>query len=277
MLQTKVISYNLKDRGRKYRGKDRDFDIPAIVKAINSPECQERVKKGDMLGYYGHWPRIKFGMYPCEGGLQQGKATIIEPAIRTIMLKAYSDGTVEHRAEFLDTDAGKLAEKLFRDKVGGFSSAIDQGRPEFYGFDYVLEPNYSTNRGWALDSVQGMPPDEVEAAIYGEQIRGVMVLLDRVTAERDRANEVIEHLREENDELIAKQLKAETITDSDVIEIHRSRCSFDAVARMEEDARLFKSIKRLPQFEKPKEEQLQDENPLRDNGFYNSILSQYKQ
>ena len=90
-METKIISYNLKDRGRRYRGKDRNFDIAAIVKAINSPACQERVRKRDMLGYYGHWPRQKFGIYPAEGGIEGGKPAVVEPALVTTLLRAYPD------------------------------------------------------------------------------------------------------------------------------------------------------------------------------------------
>lgn len=272
MLQTDLISYNLKDRGRKYRGKERDFDIPALVKAINSPECQERVKKRDMLGFYGHWPRMKFGLYPAEGGIQQGKAMAIEPAIVTTFLKAYSDGTVEHRAEFLDTDAGKLAQKLFQDRVGGFSSAIDQGKPEFFGFDYVLEPNYSTNRGWALDCVQAMPPEQFEAAIYGEQIRGVMVLLDKVTSERDLANETIEHLRAENADLIAKAAQQNRREEEALRAFQTRYVSLDTVERLEEDTALFKSMEKLPRVEEPEE---RSQPTAAEDSLYGRILRRY--
>jgi len=50
-MQTKLIKYNLRERGRQFRGKDRNFNIRAIVDAINSPACQERVKNRDMLGF----------------------------------------------------------------------------------------------------------------------------------------------------------------------------------------------------------------------------------
>ena len=63
-METKIITYNLKDRGRQYRGKERNFNIRAIVDAINSPECQERVKNRDMHGFYGHLTRVKCGMIP---------------------------------------------------------------------------------------------------------------------------------------------------------------------------------------------------------------------
>lgn len=255
-METKIISYNLKDRGRKFRGKDRHFNIAQIVKAINSNETQERVKKRDMLGYYGHWPRVKFGMLPSEGGMTQGNLTVPEPAIVTTFLKAYPDGTVEHKAEFLNTDAGKLASKLYSDRVGGFSSAIDQSKPEFFGFDYVLEPNYSTNRGWdlldsVLDSVGGstVTMDQVDAAIYGEQIRGVMLLLDKVNAEREIANRTIEHLRDENEELYQmlerKDKEAAKAAKLDSVSPAAYR-GVDPRERMKQDAKLFLGAKSLP-------------------------------
>lgn len=202
-MQTPIITYNLKERGRRFRGKERNFNIRAIVNAINSPACQERVKNRDMLGYYGHWPRIKFGLNPAEGGLEGGKPAFVEPALVTTLLRASLDGTLEHQAEFLGTTAGQVAAKLFNSRTGGFSSAIDELVPEFFGFDYVLEPNYSTNRGYTLDDVRGMTLDDIEAAIYDENARGLMRLLDSAHAERDQANHVIERLSAENEELLS--------------------------------------------------------------------------
>lgn len=266
MLKTPVISYNLKERGRHFRGKNRHYDIPAIVRAINSPETQERIKNRDMLGFYGHWVRIKFGLDPTEGGIDKGRAIAVEPAIVTTFLEAYPDGTVKHAAEFLDTDSGKVAQKLFESKTGGFSSAIDERRPTFYGFDYVLEPNYSTNRGYTLDSVQDMTADDIEAAIYGEQVRGLLKVLDSVNAERDAAATTIEHLREENEQLLS------LLSQEKGIEPHQIR--FDSIApvvsaidpaeQMRRDAELFRAVRDLPRVQAPEPKSVKalSENPL---------------
>ena len=203
--ETPLITYNLKDRGRKFRGKVRNFDIPALVRAINGGVTQEKVKHRDMFGYYGHWPRVKFGMAPIEGGIVDGKQVAIEPALVTTYLKAFDDGTVEHRAEFLDTNAGRLAKSLFDRKTGGFSSAIDENKPEMFGFDYVLEPNFSTNRGYeiALDGIaEGMSLDDVAMGAYSQNIvelTSVLRLLDSVSNEHARTLEVVERLSRENE------------------------------------------------------------------------------
>lgn len=250
-METVLITYNLKDRGRKFRGKNRSYNIQRLCGAINGPECQERVKNRDMIGYYGHWPRIKFGLDPSEGGLEEGKPALIQPAIVTTYLKAYPDGRIEHKAEFLESDAGRLAENLYTSRVGGFSSVIDEGRNTFYGFDYVLEPNFTTNRGYklSLDSAKDVSPEDVEAAIYGEQIRAAMALFDGVKAERDMAHATIEHLRAENEELLSLLSRAGikapegTSFDSATMPIVLNN---DLADRIRKDAEFFRAQKDLP-------------------------------
>lgn len=262
-MQTKVITYNLRDRGRQYRGKERHFNIRAIVSAINGPACQERVKNRDMLGYYGHWPRVKFGMNPAEGGLDAGKPSLVEPALVTTLLRAHEDGTIEHQAEFLDNDPGQVAAKLYSGRVGGFSSAIDQTRPEFFGFDYVLEPNYSTNRGYTLDDVGDMTLDDIEAAIYDEQLRGLTRLLDSANAEREAASDVIERLSAENEQLLsmlaARGIDAGTVLDA--VAVAPLAVSVDVIERMKRDSQVFRSAS-LPQFVEPQQESKPEASPL---------------
>ena len=235
-METPLIEYNLRDRGRSYRGQERNFDIPALSRVINGPACQERVRNRDMVGFYGHWPRVKFGMNPAEGGMDGGKARAVQPALVTTFLDCSTDGTVRHKAEFLPTEAGTLAEKLFSARTGGFSSAIDTHRPEFFGFDYVLEPNYSTNRGYSLDSVfggaDGMSIDDIDAAIYGEQVAGMAVLLDAVQGSLHASASTLEALRAERDDLarrlddMARQLEERMALDGVFIRpaiVERSR------------------------------------------------------
>lgn len=271
-MQTKVITYNLRERGRQYRGKERHFNIRAICDAINGPACQERVKSRDMVGYYGHWPRIKFGMNPAEGGLDAGRPSLVEPALVTTLLRAHPDGTIEHQAEFLNNDPGQVAAKLYAGRVGGFSSAIDQHRPEFFGFDYVLEPNYSTNRGYTLDDVRDMTLDDIEAAIYDEQLRGVMRLLDSANDERDRACEVIERLSAENEQLLS-MLSAKGFAPSSVLDavpVAPIAVSIDPIERMRRDAAVFRGTESLPQFVAPKSAADPADQPL-----YGRLLGQF--
>ena len=210
-METPLITYSLANRDRVHRGKPRNYQRPAamrrIVSAINSPEAQERVKHGDMVGYYGHTFRAQFGMTPPESILVNGQVVMLEPAFQTTHLVAHPDGTVEHRARFLENGPGKIAAGLFENRVGGWSSAIDDIKPEFCGFDYVQEPNFSSNRGYKranLDSVDGGAIfDAVVVQSYNEQIRGMAALLDSVTTAHRQTLESLLRLQAENEELIA--------------------------------------------------------------------------
>jgi len=154
-MKTEILKYNLYDRGRKHTGQDRsDVDVEKMIDRINAPDTQELVKTGGLFGYYGHQIRQRFGMNPPETAMINGKKIHLEPAFRTIYLKAHKDGTVEHQAEFLDNEAGQYAKNQYKAKAGGFSTAVSYIKnglkliPKlFAGFDYVFQPNYATNVG----------------------------------------------------------------------------------------------------------------------------------
>lgn len=225
-ITTDLITYNVRDRGRKARGQDRNFDTKALANLINGPDVQEKVKHGDMVGYFGHWPRVKLGMEPQEGGIVDGRVVSVTPALRTIELKAEADGTIRHRAEFLDTNEGLIASRLYQSKTGGFSSAITPlpgTNPilpaGFHGFDYVLEPNYTTNRGHkvVLDGVEGLSEREELLAMLdsavGESVMAAATinrLFDSLHAQHRLALETLERLAQENDLLIGRLAAGQT-------------------------------------------------------------------
>ena len=163
-----IIRYNVKDRGREFLGSERNFDLKKLCKVINGGACQEQVKNRAMFGYFGHGLRKLVGMDVPESAVIAGKYTEIEPAVVTTFLKAYENGDIEHQSEFLDTDSGQRAAKLFASKVGGFSSAIKADNYDFCGFDYVYNPNYNTNRPYLLDSVESVSYEDVRLEILQE-------------------------------------------------------------------------------------------------------------
>ncbi|GAB4059216.1 hypothetical protein [Uliginosibacterium sediminicola] len=229
--KTPIIRYNLKDRCRQHTGLGRDFlDVRAVCDAINSPETQEWVANRDMQGYRGHWARMAFGMRPQEGGVKAGKVVDIEPALVTTYLKAFPDGTVEHQEEFLDTLPGQVAQRMYASKVGGFSSALTlnarTGKPEFFGFDYVNNPNYSSNRGYVFDDASGgvifddagtMTPEQIIEEAQREHDQGVIMLLDSAAKAYEESLAVVDRLQIENAQLIdmlAKLGKSPPVFDS---------------------------------------------------------------
>ncbi len=186
-IKTEIIKFNVKERYRKYRGVDRNFDTVALANLINSGAVQERVKHGDMVGYFGHWVREKFGMMPKEGAIVDGKQVALEPAVRTVYLKAYPNGDIEHQQEFLNTKSGLLSERLHKSKAYGFSSAVQfnsirdlQVPYSFCGFDFVGEPNFSGNRGYdvAFDSVDDVISEFDSVAEHNNLIDSINAMFD---------------------------------------------------------------------------------------------------
>lgn len=152
---TDIITFNIKDLGRTHSGQKRAFNVPAFTKLINGAKVQEAVKNGDLVGYLGHDIRRNFGLRPPEVTINNGKVVPIDPAFTTSYIKAFDDGTVEHKARFLDTPLGETAQKWHESKTGGFSSVVapDERNPtDFLGFDYVRMPNFNGNRGYVMDS-----------------------------------------------------------------------------------------------------------------------------
>ncbi len=260
-METPLITYNLTDRERSYTGNERNFNLKQIAKVINSPETQERVRLRDMLGYYGHWARTRFGMYPNEGDAVQQ----IEPAIVTTFLEADDDGTIRHKAEFLGTKAGRIAEQLFKSRTGGFSSAIDEAKPAFFGFDYVLAPNFSSNRGYelALDSVgkhelRAVTLDDMIAAESNEQVDDLLSTITNLNAANTLALDSLNRMMEENEELLSmlallhnEKSKKESVLDS------AGQAAFSTsklpAQRIFDDINHFKTA-HLPRFAEPKAE-----------------------
>lgn len=217
LKRTALITYNVHDRGRKARGVDRHFDCAALARLINGPSVQEQVKHGDMLGYFGHWPRVKFGMQTQEGGILDGKVITLPTAIRTVHLSADEEGNITHQAEFLDTNEGRLAASLYDSSTGGFSSAMDavpRTSPSipsaFYGFDFVLEPNYTTNRGHkaVLDAVGGEAGEEEREEMFAlldavaAESSIALQMFDSLHAQHMLVLETLERVTAENDELV---------------------------------------------------------------------------
>lgn len=269
--QPPLIRYNLKERGRKYNGIKRSFDIANIVKNINSPETQEKVRTRAMMGYHGHWPRIMFGLEPSEGGMKGGKPVSIEPAFVTTHLKAYDNGDIEHQVEILETEPGLIVRRMYSNRVGGFSSAINMDTNQFYGFDYVNDPNYSTNRGYelALDSASdgGMGIIGMVMAEQEERMQSMQMLLDQYESGLTMALDSATQLERDNNELL--DLLASNKADRDAAIAAKGGIALDgivatkghsAAAKLEREGAMFKSAK-LPSIESPESEKQDKPDP----------------
>jgi hypothetical protein len=300
-MKTGRITYNVRDRGRQFRGQARNFDTQALARVVMDGSVQERVRNRDLWGYYGHWPRMVFGLDPGEGGPVQsgplaGKVIRLEPTHVTTYLDAAPDGTITHEAEFLDNPPGRLAARAFGNKTAGFSSVIN-ARPTaggtdtpigFHGFDFVSEPNFTKNRGWVLD---GVIEDETGAMLDDaiSESSGALRILDGLYTDLLKTHalqaEALNRLSMENTELVDilarrpvadQQAALERIARLDDTRFVPARrmMTLDS-ARLVQMAREFKGMSDLPEFEMRQTPE-QKASDRRLYGLVDSLLGQFR-
>lgn len=168
MGQIIKCNFNLFHEGRKYTGHHRNYILESARKTCYAPETREKLRLREAFGYFGHGRRQiarKLQLEEVESvKLPDGSVVILEniPSNITTFFEVNQNGDVEHHQEILeDTKPGQIVAGLHKNKVGGFSWAMN-GRDggalgktsveEFYGFDYVLNPGFATNRGYLLES-----------------------------------------------------------------------------------------------------------------------------
>ena len=209
-IRTGIIKYNLNERGRHLIGQPRNFNVPAVCKLINGGKVQEKISAGDMVGYLGHGVRIEYGINPPEVTLQGGALVPIEPAIRTVFMRAHDDGTIEHEAEFLDTPLGKKAQEWFQSKYGGFSSVFlpnERNPTSFEGFDYVSSPNFQFNRGYTLDSAASEKDaisrltSRQRAEYYNGKLEEMQAVMDSLVSGSMASQAIVRQMTELNNSL----------------------------------------------------------------------------
>lgn len=247
MSKIPLIRYNVKDRGRKYLGQDRNFDIKKLCDSINGGATQERVKTRGMLGYYGHEPRRLAGMNIAESVVIAGKYNELEPALITTHLKAFPNGDIEHQTDFLETESGKKAALMNSQKIGGFSSAIKDGSYEFYGFDYVLMPNFNSNRSYLLDSANVML-DDIVAAAHSESEEFWQALLAKKDVLIEQLSMALDSCQADNESMIEMLATGKPILD-DASFCLPSLVSNNPLTRLNQDIELFRNARNLPRFQ----------------------------
>lgn len=184
-------AFSLLDTQRKYTGQHRKYVIENARNICYSPLTREKINKREAFGYYGHGRRILCGKMDIQEvdiiTLPDGSQAMVSnvPSNITVKFDVDEDGSVHHTQEILDTETGKIVQGLNASKVGGFSWACpgkDGGSKSvslltgFSGFDYVLAPGFSANRGYVLESAQRDLILESVAAVVGNDERAAQLV-----------------------------------------------------------------------------------------------------
>lgn len=181
-------SFSLLDTQRKYTGTHRKYIIENARNICYSPVTREKISKREAYGFYGHGRRVLCGRPSLEVQevdvitLPDGKQAMVSniPSNVTIKFEIDESGVVTHTQEILDTETGRIVDGLHASKVGGFSWACpgkDGGTKTatlltgFSGFDYVLSPGFSANRGYILEAANRNMVLESVSAIIGDDKR----------------------------------------------------------------------------------------------------------
>ena len=164
-LKKITCTFNIFDTGRKHSGKERGYMLDNVRSVIEAPTTQERLSMREMLGYVGHGFRElakKMNVGEVDTAkLANGQSLLIKaiPACVCTDLKIDNEGNLTHTQEVIDNEEGRTLLGLHNSRVGGFSWASTGGRQgvntlidKLYGFDYVVNPLFSGNRGFVLDS-----------------------------------------------------------------------------------------------------------------------------
>ncbi len=170
-LESVKCSFNIFHEGRKYTGNHRKYVLENARQTCNSPAIQEKIKLREATGYYGHGRRILAGRMELQEvelvKMPDGSSVLISnvPSNTTTSLSVDDQGTVVHTQDILETNTGKIVSNLNKSRIGGFSWACpgndgaDKGVSTLSGFagmDYVLNPGFAVNRGYVLESVDGL-------------------------------------------------------------------------------------------------------------------------
>jgi hypothetical protein len=142
-----------------------------------APETREKIKLREAYGYFGHGRRQLAGRLNLSEvetvKLPGGQTVILEnvPSNITTLFNVDEEGNVEHHQEILENnEPGRIVAGLNKSRIGGFSWAMggsDGGThgqtktSAFYGFDYVLNPGFSGNRGFLLEDADVQTRDVI--------------------------------------------------------------------------------------------------------------------
>ncbi len=175
--ETIKINFSLLDEGRKYTGHHRKYILESARTVCYSPETREGIQLREKFGFLGHGRRVLAGKLQLGETelvkLPGGQSILLEniPSNVTTFFEVAQDGRVEHHQELLlENDPGKTVFGLHKSRVGGFSWACGgydgaaTGSTKinsFEGFDYVLNPGFSANRGYILESANAVTRDVI--------------------------------------------------------------------------------------------------------------------
>lgn len=120
------------------------YAVESYRPMVEDKKVQMQIQNGYAIGFYGHGNRNEDkGYIPNE---KNTNGEEVFPCCKTLSMEWVEPNLVRHTQRILNNEIGLEIQKLIESGVGGFSSVHDLVGRQFYGFDYVVTPNLSSNR-----------------------------------------------------------------------------------------------------------------------------------
>lgn len=155
-------------------GAKRNYNPEKYRNMVENESTQTRIANGYAIGFYGHDNRTSKRNHLASE--RDGKENVIFPCCKTLSMQwehtGNNKGIVKHTQRILNNTIGKEIQQLIKSGVGGFSSVHDLTNGNFLGFDYVLSPNFTTNRvmvdNLCKNGMCGISKDSIETRINND-------------------------------------------------------------------------------------------------------------
>jgi len=255
-----TITFNPFEHGH-FLGRQRNYAIEKYKKMVENPKTQLHIKNGYAIGTYTHDYRTSSGVLKNRD--ENGNP--IEPCCKTIAMEWVEPHYVRHTQRIANNETGKKIQKLIEAGIGGFSSVHNLNTGDFYGFDYVIYPNFATNRVVADNSCEmgmcSLNKDDVVSELENIIKQKAEFVVDSLGIEDDR-DEIISTIEELERQTPEYQLEKKLAE-----EIEKAKDQIKEEFE-EEKGNLIKQIEELKKIIEKKEE---EKEALKDN-LENKIL-----
>ncbi len=194
-------------------GSKRNYNVDKYRAMVENNSTQARIANGYAVGYYSHDSRSRKKGYVAAERDDNGNEVI--PCCKTLKMEwVEGENKVRHTQRILNNKIGKEIQKLIENGVGGFSSVHNLSNGSFYGFDYVISPNFSSNRA-VVDNicengVCSIDADSIKTEIEDTLRDEIESYLMSIGVDSIEARDALLYLEEHRDSFIAnnKAIKA---------------------------------------------------------------------
>jgi hypothetical protein len=201
-------------------GKPRNYNMQKYQAMIDSDKTKKHIKNGYCLIFYSHEARTPSKNYLAFERDKDGNYQL--PVGRVLEVSFSHPSTVKFKALILNNAMGKEVQKLIESGVGGFSLVNDLKNKILLGIDFVLSPNFSSNRvitdetckngmcNISLDTVQQKIEDELEKSVSAyldgigvddKDVFNAIVTLERQTQEYHDSIELVKSFEVARDDI----------------------------------------------------------------------------